>query len=205
MMRYGQRKQIQVGDLTMSKYPAPIDQAIGAKTDIVWPQLVINIATGQRHLGAHGFKSSGSAMTVGRQVQHAQDAVFHQRAGCDLQLGFLKERKRSIVVYVRIVQQCNPDVDTQKQPRLCARTQMPSCSIRRRTCSVVIISSREGRTEYLLRNAVDAIGTCALARKASRTYRDTASPREVRSRCARWRATANTSSSSDRVVRIRPP
>ena len=98
-----QRQQIQVGDLSMPEDSAPVHQPIGTQADVVGPELVVYIGAGQSHLCAHGFKACGAALAVAGQVQHAQHAVFYQRAGGNFKFGFLKEGECLCVVNMGIV------------------------------------------------------------------------------------------------------
>ena len=112
----GQRQQVHVGQLARAVDVGVVEVPAIEQADVVGPENMVYIVADQLHFGAHHVKTDWPKGAVAGQVQNSEHAVFHQRAGGDLQAGPLYQRQRLGVVHMGVVQQGYPHIHIQQEP-----------------------------------------------------------------------------------------
>lgn len=63
---------------------------------------------------AHPLETHGTQLAIARQIQNADDTVFHQRTGGYFQLVLVKKSQRRQMVNVCLVKQRNPHINVKQ-------------------------------------------------------------------------------------------
>ena len=114
LSRHCQRKKINVCDLVVSQHTAPVNAGFGSERHLIRPKLVIKVSTNLLELVPHGLESGWPQPAVAWKVKNADDPVFDDWAGGNLDLWPLGESQCLNVVNMRLIQQRHPNVHVQQ-------------------------------------------------------------------------------------------
>lgn len=110
------REQIDIRDLVVTQDARPVDHSSRAQRNIVGPERMVRLRADVGEFVRDDLESDRPELTVTREIQDADDAVLDERARGDPELAPFDEFQRLRMEYVRLVEQCNPDVDVQQMP-----------------------------------------------------------------------------------------
>ena len=113
-MSNGERQKIGIGDLVVAENLAEVDAFVIEHGNIIRPKFVVKHGGCMFQLLSNLINADGTAHRVVRQVQHANNAIFHQRTSRYLDGAFLDEGIGTCRVRVRIVELCNPKIYVQQ-------------------------------------------------------------------------------------------
>ncbi len=78
-MRNGKRQKIDIGYLVVAENFAEVDTTAIENRNIIRPKLVIKLGCCAFWLQSNLFNADSAALAIARQVQHANDPIFHKR------------------------------------------------------------------------------------------------------------------------------
>ena len=113
-MVHGQAQQVEVGDLVVALNPGEVEEIVVAQGNIVRPEGMVQHAAGFAQPFAHLRNAQSAAAALVGRTQDANDAVFHQWAGRDLYARLGNEGVGAFREPVRIIEECDPDVDVEQ-------------------------------------------------------------------------------------------
>lgn len=109
-----EREQIDVRDLVMTEHAWPVDDSPRSQRNVIGPERMIQPRADAGEFLRDDLEPDRTEFAVAREIQDADDAVLHEWASGNLELAPFDESQRLRMEYVRLVEQCNPDVDVQQ-------------------------------------------------------------------------------------------
>ena len=80
---------------------------------------------------AYELQPERATASIARQIEHADNAVFHKRAGGDAGARCFDERVGAIRTQVRVIKQRDPDIDVEQASRRRKITRIRLANLRR--------------------------------------------------------------------------